>query len=666
MKWMLPALLVCGTLLVAACQKTVEPQTEPITPTEEPTTDQMGEKVLSSLPTAVLSNLGENSMGAALARRVSLCTPAVTEDTELVILKAEDAQNLSNDVWESIAEVYLFGGYVAIQRPTNAQAVGIAVGLSAAIEFYLEELMEEDDIERQVSNALALTKAVSGDEDEMAPDKVSMEMIILSPCGIYTQPAVNEKETTQQTAVGQDGKETSSEQIVTRTLNPYHYGLMADGVAHWLNQLKTGEPQTKLALTKASDNQAAINEVLGCSDMFTISHDLFTIDYNGKDVRRENMGTTTIKSWSVHDFGSKQDFYYITENVEIRVGGKSDNPSMTMYWGSYKNDHWLIPNNSTYFTYDGSLYKYYYGSWLSKAEHSLELTGKGTINIVNSMPSTDNNTVSQTIAVGTSDGTSSTVGWNIGTSFGLTALLGVNVGMSNSYTSSHTNSFTMSSTQVSKDLQYVKNTRGNKVVYTYSEGKTPEFYYDGGRTGCHELAPDILTNDCNLENSVCWKVQNPQGKYTLKLTTYHQMGVMFYNNSTSDRQWVRSGLTWDNTYTLKEPCRYMGTWYCDIATEGPNRVTDATDKLRKCLQETIDATIFSNRFQAAEIEKGQTAVMKNNYLYVKSVLKEGSRVRRTIDRRAKNDWGITHYEITWYAQDPSITQEFTISNDVKK
>ena len=52
--------------------------------------DELNVKVTADMPTAVLSSFDDNSMGAALVRRLSNTTTSLDENTKMVLIKGED------------------------------------------------------------------------------------------------------------------------------------------------------------------------------------------------------------------------------------------------------------------------------------------------------------------------------------------------------------------------------------------------------------------------------------------------------------------------------------------------------------------------------------------------------------------------------------------------
>jgi len=653
--------------------------------------------VTADMPMAVLSNFDENSMGGALVKRVSKTTSDIEDNTKFVLFKGNDITSISNEQWLKIFRVYLNGGYIGIERATNIEMLAFAVVMGFGIGMVQAEMLEENGVEitsrtssptetrsvtselqRRIGNARALTRAAANDdaanddvEDEL--DEIGFEMFIMSMDKAFSQVPYNAEEAASATFTDEEGNETITETKVQHLLNAYHYGLLADGAAAFLNQEEKNKAEAAAetrALTRGGAEQA-MNDVLNCSDEFVIRHSLAAIDPMGKIVRRENMGTTTIRSWSVHDFGSHQDFYYIDEKVVVRMGGKNSDYNKTLYWGPYYTDEWF---DNRFFSVEGDpennnagygvrSYTNYYGSWLSQIKHSLDLKGNGDIILESSLPATDNSSRSASITVGTSDATSETSGWNVGFSGGYNNA-SFSFGYSSSTSTTHTNSFSKTIGETSNSLKVMRNTTGTQVTFDYQEGIMIDWIWDPLQ---HDVAPDILTNDCEVNNMACWRVKNPSDSYQLELSTRHEtkcLTVGIFDNHKHGNRWTYAK-TWNHSYELKQPCRYMGTWNCEIITKGANRQPNATKEFREFLQESVLEAPFKARFNVAERSKGELDVVRNLITNISKQIKEGTRKRRSIDNVAR-DLGIESFTITWYSDDPDETTEYSISGKIKE
>ena len=666
----LAATLICGASVFTSCVSNIDNptpgQADDIVMPEDPTTDQMEVNVTVDLLTAAISVFDENSMASALLKRIPVSLADVNSDTKFVLLKGDDLFTVTDETWKAIAMVYLKGGFVAIERPTNERLLGFTVGLMAAVQITLEELLGDDggataramtaDLQRRISNADALTRGAAADDDDpLAPGKVSMEMMILSPYGIYSQTAFNKEQKVTITITDEDGTETQNETILENKLNGYHYGLLADGAAAWLNEKANNSPAAR-ALTKA-DALKAINEAMTCSDEFTISHPLNVVDLDGTTRSFDNKGTTVIKAWSIHDFEKNQDYYYVQESVHLALGGKNADPSKTLYWGPYETYNWHKIKSDA--KIDGRSVSESYGAWMSETNHSLTLKGSGTIDVVSSAsnPAAGKDPSTQSVPV-----TSDPANWSLGIPSATDIKGGFGWGYSSSSGSSYTSAFSMTNSTISdapKSLEFRDKITDSQVAFTY---KYADFYGAGDKL--HWLAPDVMTNDFDVTNTVCWRVSNPSEQYTLDVAAHQSMITLFSGRRYTVKYHIRvRGTTHvSGSFTLKQPCRYLEKWYCQINAEGENMSADASAKLRSHLQKTIDPVPFQESFNIGETMKGETSVMANNFLYFRSLMENDSQVRSAIDAYAK-ELGIEHCAIKWYTDDPT-TRPFLLYADI--
>jgi len=670
--FMVLATVICVASVFTSCVSNIDnptpSQADDIAMPEDPTTDQMEVNVTADLLTAAISVFDDNSMASALLKRIPVSVADVNSDTKFVLLKGDDLFTVTEETWKAIAMVYLKGGFVAIERPTNERLLGFTVGLMAAVNFTLEELLGEDyggaaakamtsDLQRRISNAGALTRGAAADADDpLAPGKVSLEMMILSPYGIYSQTAFNKEQKVTVTITDEDGTETQSETVIENKLDAYHYGLLADGAAAWLNEKANSDedsPAAARALTRA-DALKAINEAMTCSDEFTISHPLNVVDLDGTTRSFDNKGTTVIKAWSIHDFEKDQDYYYVQESVHLALGGKNADASKTLYWGPYETNNWHIINSDVII--DGRNVSKSYGAWMSGTNHLLTLNGSGTIEVVAiaSNPAAGKEPSTQSVPA-----TSDPENWCLGSPAATDIKGGFGWGYSSSSGSSYTSAFSMTNSTISDALEFRDIIKDSQVSFNYK----PAVFYGPGEKP-HWLAPDVMTNDFDVTNTVCWRVSNPSGQYALDVAAQHGMMTLFSGKKYTAKYMfgVRGFTNVSGSFTLKQPCRYLEKWYCQINAEGENMAADASAKLRSHLQKTIDPAPFQESFNTGEIMKGETSVMANNYLYFRSLMENNSQIRSAIDDYAK-ELGIEHCAIKWHTDDPT-TRPFLLYADI--
>ena len=710
MNWMLAATLICGASVLVSCSSNndnptpSEPEGEIFPLPEEPTTDQLEVKVTADMPTAVLSQFDENSVATALIKRLTTTTTAIDDNTKLALLDGSQLKSLTEADYFALARVLMNGGYIALHRPTFEEGLVFGVSLNDQFDDVLDDVLEENNIEeaddeeagggaaatrsssdggemvRRINNACALTR--SG--EEIDANTVIDELIVFAINANYLIPPYSEELASESRSEDEQGQETTIEHKEKVLLNPYHCGHLADGVAEWLNakeQEKAEAQQSEAAKARSrAEANEVINSIMSCTDEFTISGSLNAYDSQGKKYNRKNVSNTTIRSWSVHDFGSNRDFYYVEESHHIRMGGENSDKSKTLYWGPYDKEKWVYSIGGTpgwqwaftkhYKTFpiegnesNGSDWAFYYGSWLSSSTHTMKLTGAGEIQVEKSQPSTDNNQSTETIAIGSTDNTSHTSGWSIGGNLGKSS--GFNFGYSNTTTTTHSTSFTMSTSQVSKDLAIKRNTDGAAVTWTYEEGHTPGIIWDNF---WHELAAPTLTNDIDITNKVCWSVKNPSGEYKLYWYRENWTKARFATSNKNFTNLFSRSCYYSKTYTLSAPRRFKKEWYCDLRVYGQNPKDDATDKFLAYLREVVNPTMFSNKFNLAEAENDGVDVIKYNVGVATSKLKKASPLREMIEYRAKM-LGIEKYTIKWFTDDDAVNKKykpFTCSREIGK
>ena len=695
MNWMLAAIFICGSSVFASCVANEDnssadvPGGEVIDPYVEPTTDQMEVKVTYDMPTAVLGQFDENSVAAALIKRLPQTTATINDDTKLVLLEGNQVKSLTEADYFTMARVMLNGGYVALHRPTFPDAFAFAMSVDDQFEIVQNAILKENGVEgaddepaasrrndgdmvRKVNNARALTRAEDDD-----PNAVIEELLIMSINASYLIPPYNEERIVFSKLEDDNGQESEPvEHKVKNLQNPYHYGHMADGAALWLNtkeqeKAESQQPAAARALTRADADQV-INSMLSRTNEFTVPGHLWGCDDQGQEFGRANVSNTTIRSWSVHDFGSNRDFYYVEENHHIRMGGQDSNKGNTLYWGPYKKEDWMwskYPNTNTIKQFylggrNDRAYVYFYGNWLSESTHAMELEGNGEIQLEKSLPSTDNSQTTEIIAIGTTDGTSHTEGWSFGFSGGANGgqsgpnptgggNLGFNFSYTNTNTTSHSTSFTMSTSHVSKDLAIVKNTHGNEVTWTYKEGHTPKVIWD---KGWHEMAADILTNDIDIENKVCWSVKKPSGSYTLNWYIRNYTKALYLNFQKNHSTFATIAYEDMDGFRLTPPRRFKKEWASDVRVYGEDLQKGALKDFIADLQEIINPTMFSNKFYVAESADDGLEVIKYNVGVATRILKTDEDIRDKINYRASL-LGIDEFTVKWFPSDKKLKEK---------
>ena len=377
-----------------------------------------------------------------------------------------------------------------------------------------------------------------------AEDPVRAEMYILGPTAHFLQDPLEAVNRTTVSSEDSEGNVMESEvQTVSVTRTAAISGQMADAVAEWLNRVakeedEENEQQESAAprrfITRA-DGQGSINTLMSASEEFTHVGVIDWRDMENQYQKYTNRVQTTVRSWGVHDMSTNKDYYYLDQNVSLAMGDQND---WKIFYPVSGETAWFKASN-----YDK--YNYWYGSFLSQYETSMNLRGYGgTIQLEDAMPYTDNNNVGKNITIGETTTTSHSVGITFGGNGGAAGgeggfkpQLGVNFGVTGTWGTSHSYSFSMGMTTNAKELAVIKNTLGEKVTWTY-KGTLPEYYEkhtDGKIYYCHQEAAPILVNDCDLTNEICWSVANPEGTYSVDITSVPQTAALLFSYDESKK-----------------------------------------------------------------------------------------------------------------------------------
>ena len=733
---MLAATLLGGALsLFTACVKednTSSPTTDPSTDWEK--TDQLQVKVTADVPTAVMSSFDEKSMAGALVRRLSKTTSSLDADTKMVLIKGEDITSRPITEWFEMAKIYLRGGYIAVEKPHNAHLVSVMEQLSAKFAQATHAILTEDDgsgiiinynpSNSQSANAvnaeaerfkarIANIQAKSGHRAASDEAQPVAEMVIFSRNGYY-QCAPYGTRTITYTVTNKDGSTSTKTKTITQEYDQCSSGYLADGAASWLNNRDAAQ-QVRRASNRADGNDA-INSLMSASEEHTYQNSLAAVlvnkDKDGNKIlevnnplKKDNAYQEIIRVWGVHNMETNKDYYYTEQKVVASVGGKREgddlwDASKTLYRGPYENDKWIGVGKSRYSDPDNTLGFDFsemeeemrwamglygdqigcavYGAWFNKGDFSLNLTGKGSIQLEDAIPDTDNNNISRSVAVGTTESETNTIGGTFSPGFvgsNPSGALGLN--FSHGWTTG--TSYTLTTTENAKELKCVKNTEGNKVTWTYECGKTDMGDIDK-EDATHAIAPDALTTDVNIDNQACWSVANPEGAYTLE--TYHMPTMCSLVSSCTDvdgdfseplfllgdsKLCSTSSTDANNntvSYELLQPNRSKQTWYMDV--DFPELGQDGYKGVKDELTDALK-TQFPDLYQPTIVLADQTPKSENtiqNLVDKSKKMLNDPNALQTLKGYAL-DRGVSQFTIKWYCTDGNHPEPYTMTVQAK-
>ena len=543
----------------------------------------MSVSVTADVPAAVLSQFDDNSMGAALVKRLSKVTTTITNDTKFVLIKGSDVSDVKLTDWLQIADVFLKDGYVGIETPNNTQLGVFILKLKAAVvERRVARWLEHFDMTEAQARAAAEhsemvsrlnTRAANLDQMTRAIDlkAAHAEMVIFSPTTYFYQEPFTTEVTSQVYSTDEEGNLIESGEVTTTVeRNGYENGCMADAAAEWINNTEQERAEKETAAAQAitrADAGSAINDLIDPSETFTFSGHLAIRYWDNEWASRKNRVKQVFRSWGVHEMETNKDYYYVKQNVTLSLGEY-------FYPTEAENKWWKASNY-------GNDWHCWYGVFLSKYVTSMELTGSGTIFLEAAMPETQNSGTTKSVSMGVTHSTTQTVGitWSVNGGYGQKPgyNAGANIGGSYSRGWTDSYSFNVGYSRAIQDLTVMKNSNGNKVSWTYNANKPAGYVahkiYGHDYTYCHQTAPEILVSDADLLNEICWSVSNPSGRYTLDIFSQPETAALM-ESSKSSKNTIKTKYEYtlgeeDNYFSheLLQPNRASQTWRMSITVD---------------------------------------------------------------------------------------------------
>ena len=673
---------LCGMLLfVSACEQPGPDQEhQSLTPPEiidPPTVDMLEIQVSTDLPTAVLSSFAENSTGAALAKRLKTTTSVVEDNTMMALIKGSDISTVDEESISDIAELLLRNGFLAIETPTGRDLLTfiarlIIVETARQQDYINEKFVFGEDVDPVADVASALTARYDARLQTMndvatkagigSLDEVMAEMIIFSNREYFYQEPIGMNVQVNRSFVDDEGNENDSEHEhihIERT--PYSCGQLADDAADWLNGIDEQRQKTKSLshriATKAGGAES-LNNLMDASETFTLSGPIYHTGTTKKIGWRQNSVKHTFRSWGVHNMKTNKDYYYIQQEILIRMGpSKEKNSSGSEY--EYKI-YYPLAENEWYVATNFDKYNRWYGSFFSRFITSMELTGKGNVNLEEAMPYTDNSTGYKTVNIGSEQSNTETIGITWGAEAGFFEA-SVNVGGEYSVGATNGTYFEVSSTHVDNDITVAKNTEGSKVTWSYT-GSKPTFrdvlkgnthFYE------HTTAPKALISDVDLDHQIVWSVSNPSGQYTLKVTSHPYVAALMYYyyrgdyTKTPDHGYYET-YTWEkNTFshTLLDPFRATQTWRMYVSIDqmkdgGPAGA--AASQIESRLRTKFSC--FRDEFTLCDRTATSVQVINANVSSAKKTFDENLDILQMF----ADEQGVKRYTIHWRCDDSRI------------
>ena len=647
-----------------------------VTPNEtEIVDDQMAVTVTADLPTAVLGTLEEGSTGAALVKRLPVVTNEIGPDTKMVLVPGSlfESNSLTNDELDALVRLNIEGGFLAVERPTAQQLFNFAVLYAAKLAEMQQELYQQlfklneqeaaaaarssEVVQRaqsRIANIETVTSRRAADDDLNA---VRAEMMIFGPTDYFVQQPYEAEATVYGSEADSEGNTTqTTAETVKQERTAAVSGELADAAAEWLNDVVKSQQQSEAnsVARRAGSGADAINNIMNASETFTFNGNIYLPNWYGGSWYRTGRLSIKVSSWGVHNMTTKKDYYYLKENVLMSLGPKK----------GYYNVYYPQPEHLWNIVSGYGDYNLWFGAFFSQYKTSMNLTGSGHITLEASSPGTDNNSQTTSITVGSSSSTTKTTGWSWGMSAGFsgenpTASENFSINKSTGHTTG--TSFSVGMSQSAKDLKLIRDTDGKKVTWTYS-GSLPQFYHNSTTNlNCHQQPADILVNDVEMNQEICWSVSNPSGQYTVEVTSAPRLAALLMKGGTETNnpphKYVDKSDNQTYPHTLLQPFRCNQTWRMSIENveyvgeQHYGALTDLTNAIQ-----TGYGDIFVPVFEVADYDAESLNTISYIIKQSKSVFEQRS---ETLEELAQQ-YGIKKFEIVWSRDKNESKDAFTI------
>ena len=633
-----------------------------------------------NLPTAVYGQFDENSTGKALLNRLGTTYQGYQEGTKMFLIKGDNVLPFAKDLENirHLTRVMMNGGLLAIERPsikdvliiTTAFVVGVIDYQLAEIGYNFnlteeqkQEAREHSAIKERAEARLNNLRRLATRAGIIDENEVFAEMVIIGMNEYFYMEPFKTEETVELRSEDTEGQLLES--IVTKQTferNSREANILANGVACWLNEIDKNrseaqaEARSRLVATRANGGDA-INALMDASETFTFNGNILTVNTENELVRSADRVQMTVRSWGVHDIDSNKDYYYIKQNVTVSMGDRG----YERLFIPCEEDRWM-PCSAF------GDYPLYYGSFLSKYETSMDLTGDNNDNIQleAATPATENQSTTISINVGYSESSSSSIGYSWSSNAGYNAhgpMGSITSGISKTDGKTNGSSFSMNNSRAYKDLEVHKNRDGNKVTWIY-KGNLPKGRRETGSDAYHykhDIAPAILVSDADLTNEICWSVANPTGTYTLDITSYPQTAVLLQSKSIKENGEYARKYEYTNTYTqghfkheFLQPNRFLQTWRMSISVDEWEDKQDRTalKELESYFTEKYP-DIYRSVFTVAD--KTETSLQVINAI-IENATNAFDKQKDILQELAQN-YGIKAFSIHWRCDNENVRQK---------
>ena len=638
--------------------------------------------VTSSLP-AYVAPYNYTGFGKALVDRLGNRVASVDEDnmTDIatVVIHSSQIPDMDDEQMSVLIAQLLMGKNVVLVEPTLDSfsefcdlITSIYVLISSTEEG--QEMFEALDVVPGIRQTFEAFYEISNEPDKINDmfitntdsDGVFAEALAIRGCDFHlveSLDAISVTESVTKEVDQETGKVTVIEndtamQPAETEITPYTYGTFADMLVGWVNEQKDYIEQIAALKQKSMNqlNSRAEAQKFSLDDICTAQKVEYTT-YGRAPITNTRLPiTVSFEICSVYREKDNADYYCIYKKITSYNQLLNCGPTDAKSWNTYPDFGGYIPIGKGPFTVDIWVDAKCYGPYMTDivsqsichtdSEDFIE-SGDGMVimpnyNEIKPVDGVQVVNYSPKNSIGSVDKTS---GFSYGFDGGLyfASEPSANLGFSISYDAS--------TTQTIENLEIVASTADGGVKWNYNGNGLPV-----GKAGIppsHTFAPDIMTRECQVDQSWIWKIPNPSGSYRIYDKTEVHTALHYILNLvvyTCDHYYWNYNPT-IRSFRMAPPPRCEQRWMMDVAPY--------SEKLNTMLA-TTHATYWKaddHEFKMADTTDDSRISIEQ---FVADFKKDLENKKRTWKSRGFNG----NYTFTFYkVDDPDAVYDLTFTVD---
>ena len=638
--------------------------------------------VTSSLP-AYVAPYNYTGFGKALVDRLGNRVASVDEDnmTDIatVVIHSSQIPDMDDEQMSVLIAQLLMGKNVVLVEPTLDSfsefcdlITSIYVLISSTEEG--QEMFEALDVVPGIRQTFEAFYEISNEPDKIndmfitntGSDGAFAEALAIRGCDFHLVESFDganviesvikevDQETGQVTVIENDTAVQPAETEIT----PYTYGTFADMLVGWINEQKDYIEEIATLKQRSMNqlNSRAETQKFSLDEICTAQKVEYTT-YGRAPITNTRLPiTVSFEICSVYREKDNADYYCIYKKITSYNQLLNCGPTDAKSWNTYPDFGGYIPIGKGPFTVDIWVDAKCYGPYMTdivsqsichtesedfiESEDGMvimpnynEIKPVDGVQVVNYSPKN---------SIGSVDKTS---GFSYGFDGGLyfASEPSANLGFSISYDAS--------TTQTIENLEIVASTADGGVKWNYNGNGLPV-----GKAGIppsHTFAPDIMTRECQVDQSWIWKIPNPSGSYRIYDKTEVHTALHYILNLvvyTCDHYYWNYNPT-IRSFRMAPPPRCEQRWMMDVAPY--------SEKLNTMLA-TTHATYWKaddHEFKMADTTDDSRISIEQ---FVADFKKDLENKKRTWKSRGFNG----NYTFTFYkVDDPDAVYDLTFTVD---